>query len=116
MPHPLLETDMCKCAHSGIVQLKSNNKNLLSINNIGVITLSDLAQASIIGCTNNIAGVPAPCTKLVNMPNSIASSLLNLNGQQVVLAENMSQVTTDKGSPITIQGSPKAKGFFEISK
>ena len=116
MLHPLLENDICKCAHSGIVQMKSGSKSLLTINNVGVITINDLAQASIVGCTNNISGVPAPCTKLVNMPVSITSSLIDVGGQKVVLAEKISQITTDKGSPLMLQGIPKASGVFEVDK
>lgn len=116
MFHPLLETDICKCAHSGIVQVKSSSKNLFGINNVGVITINDLAQASIVGCTNNISGVAAPCTKLVNIPISTTSSLIDIGGEKVVLAEKIGQITTDKGSPLILQGNPKANGLLEVDK
>ena len=85
-------------------------------NDAGMISLSDLANASIIGCANNIAGVPSPCTKLVSIPNSICSTLLEIDNQKIVLAQAISQVLTDKGSPIILQGEPKAKDIFEIDE
>lgn len=116
MPHPLLQTDNLECIHRGKVLLQSNNKDFLKIKDVGVITLQDLQNASILGCANTIAGVPTPCTKLVSIPESIASTLLKVNGQKVVLAEFINQALTDKGSVITLQGDPKAKGFLEIDQ
>lgn len=85
-------------------------------NDAGLISLQDLANAVIIGCTNNIAGIPNPCTKLANIPNSITSSLLEIDNQKIVLAQAISQVLTDKGSPLILQGEPKAKDIFEIDE
>ena len=114
MPHPLLESDHLECIHKGRVVLSSSNKDFLNIENIGMITLDDLKNANITGCTNNIAGIPTPCTKLTNIPESIASTLLEINGEKVVLAESINLVQTDKGSSLILQGSPKAKGYFEL--
>lgn len=36
--------------------------------------------------------------------------------KKVVLAECISQVLTDKDSPIFLQGEPKAKGILEIEQ
>ena len=107
--------------HKGKVLLQSSTKDLLCVqdssgNDAGMISLSDLANASIIGCANNIAGVPSPCTKLVSIPNSICSTLLEIDNQKIVLAQAISQVLTDKGSPIILQGEPKAKDIFEIDE
>lgn len=119
--NPLLESDNIECAHKGKVLLQSSTKDLLCVqdssgNDAGMISLSDLANASIIGCANNIAGVPSPCTKLVSIPNSICSTLLEIDNQKIVLAQAISQVLTDKGSPIILQGEPKAKDIFEIDE
>ena len=119
--NPLLESDTIECAHKGKVLLQSSTKDLLCVqdssgNDAGMISLSDLANASIIGCANNIAGVPSPCTKLVSIPNSICSTLLEIDNQKIVLAQAISQVLTDKGSPIILQGEPKAKDIFEIDE
>lgn len=116
MPHPLLETDSCECMHKGKVTLESSTKDFLSVNDAGMITINDLLNASIVGCTNTLAGVPAPCTKLINVPSSIVSSLLQVNKQKIVLSEYINQVSTDKGSPLNLTGESKAKGIFEISQ
>lgn len=114
--HPLLETDTLECPHKGKVLLKSSTKDLLNIENAGVITLEDLSKASILGCTHTIGGIPTPCVKLVSIPDSIASTLLKVNGDKVVLVESITQVLTDKGFPLILQGSPKAKGHFELEQ
>ncbi len=120
MPHPLLETDSLECAHKGKVLLQSSTKDIMCVqdcnNDAGMISLQDLANATIIGCTNNIAGVPSPCTKLVNIQNSICSTMLEINNQKIVLAQAISQVLTDKGSPLILQGQPKAKDIFELDE
>ena len=121
MPNPLLESDNIECPHKGKVLLQSTTKDLMCVqdssgNDAGMISLDDLANATIIGCTNNIAGVPSPCTKLVNIPNSICSILLEINNQKIVLAQAISQVLTDKGSPLILQGEPKAKDIFEVDE
>lgn len=116
MPHPLLETDICECMHKGRVVLNSSTKDLLDVENSGVITIDDLSKATILGCMNNIAGIPMPCTKLLNIPQSITSQSLNVNGQKVVIAEFINQITTDKGSPLILQGEAKAKGFLELDE
>ena len=119
--NPLLETDKIECIHKGKVLLQSSTKDLMCVQDsngtdAGVISLQDLANAVIIGCTNNIAGIPNPCTKLVSIPNSITSSLLEIDNQKIVLAQTISQVITDKGSPLILQGEPKAKDILELDE
>ena len=117
MPIPLLESDKLECIHKGKVLLQSSISNLLSINNAGAITLQDLAQVKILGCQNQILGVYAPCTKLIiSIPESITSTLLEVNKEKIVLTEYINQVLTDKGSPLFLQESPKAKGLCEIEQ
>ena len=121
MPHPLLESDCVECAHKGKVLLQSSTKDIMCVqdssnNDAGMISLNDLANATIVGYTNNIAGVPSPCTKLVNIPNSICSTLLEIDNQKIIIAQAISQVLTDKGSPLILQGQPKAKDIFEIDE
>ncbi|WP_026943414.1 hypothetical protein [Helicobacter rodentium] len=41
---------------------------------------------------------------------------INGENEKAVLAECISQVLTDKGSPIFLQGEPKAKGILEIER
>ena len=114
--NPLLESDGVECAHKGKVLLQSSTKDLMCVENAGMISLQDLANATIVGCANNIAGIPSPCTKLVNIPNSIISTLLEIDNQKIILAQAISQVLTDKGSPLILQGEPKAKDIFEIDE
>ena len=119
--NPLLETDKIECIHKGKVILQSSTKDLMCVQDsnstdAGAISLQDLANAVIIGCTNNIAGIPNPCTKLVSIPNSITSSLLEIDNQKIVLAQTISQVITDKGSPLILQGEPKAKDILELDE
>jgi len=56
--NPLLESDMITCIHNGIVELKSSNSGIFEVNDMSVITQKDLLNAKILGCANNIAGVP----------------------------------------------------------
>ena len=119
--NPLLESDSIECPHKGKVIFQSSTKDLMCVqdsnnNDAGMISLNDLANATIIGCTNNIAGIPNPCTKLANIPNSITSSLLEIDNQKIVLAKSISQVLTDKGSPLILQGEPKAKDILELDE
>lgn len=91
--NPLLESDNIECAHKGKVLLQSSTKDLMCVQDssgtdAGVISLQDLANVVIIGCTNNIAGIPNPCTKLVSIPNSICSTLLEINNQKIVKANS----------------------------
>ena len=62
MLHPVLEDNELKCPHNGVVKLKSNKGKSFKSKGISMILESDLLNASIIGCTNNILGVPTPCT------------------------------------------------------
>ena len=119
--NPLLESDGIECLHKGKVLLQSSTKDLMCVQDsngtdAGVINLQDLANATIIGCANNIAGIPNPCTKLASIPNSITSSLLEIDNQKIVLAQTISQVITDKGSPLILQGEPKAKDILELDE
>ena len=119
--NPLLETDKIECIHKGKVIFQSSTKDLMCVQDssgtdAGVINLQDLANAVIIGCANNIAGIPNPCTKLASIPNSITSSLLEIDNQKIVLAQTISQVITDKGSPLILQGEPKAKDILELDQ
>ena len=115
MPHPLLESDICECSHKGKVIFPSSHQNFLLVTEAGILTPSDLSKAKIIGCTNPIIK-GGPCSKLVSIPESITTNLLIIENEKAVLAECNSQVLTDKGSPIFLQGEPKAKGILEIEQ
>ena len=62
--HPILEDNEIKCPHNGVVQLKSNKGKSFKSKDIPMILESDLLNSFIIGCTNNIAGVPTPCMQI----------------------------------------------------
>lgn len=114
MPHPLLETDTLQCIHQGKVVLQSSTKELFAINDAGAISLEDLANAKIL-CTNPITN-GGPCTTIANIPKNIASKILEINSKKIVLCEHISLATTDKGSPLSLQGNPKAQGYLEIEE
>ena len=42
--------------------------------------------------------------------------MLEIDSQKIVLCENISLVTTDKGVPLKLSGEPQAKGYFEIDE
>ncbi len=102
---PLLENDKVICAHNGIVQLKSDKGSDLIINGNPAITKSDLINASISGCTHNIAGVPKPCTKIMQIPDNALSTLIETGGEKVVLEDMLSMIMTDNGVSLQLQGN-----------
>lgn len=114
MPHPLLETDCVECAHKGKLILKSSTKELVTVSEAGLISINDLAKSSIVGCVNNVLGVPSPCAKIINLSEAICSKLLEVDGQKIILAELVSQLVTDKGSALSLKGEPSAKDVFEV--
>ena len=52
--HPILEDNEIKCPHNGVVKLKSNKGKSFTSKGIPMVLESDLLNASIIGCANNI--------------------------------------------------------------
>ena len=54
MLHPILEDNEIKCPHNGVVKLKANKGKPFSSKGIPMVLESDLLNASIIGCANNI--------------------------------------------------------------
>ena len=54
MLHPILEDNEIKCPHNGVVKLKSNKGKTFTSKGIPMVLESDLLNASIIGCANNI--------------------------------------------------------------
>ena len=98
---PLLSSDKLVCAHQGVVQLQSVKGKELA--GESVITESDLKNAVISGCSHNIAGIPKPCTKIVQIPPNALSELLEVNGEKVVLEDNVTMIMTDNGVPLQLQ-------------
>ena len=64
MLHPVLEDNEIKCPHGGVVKLKSNKGKSFKSKDVPMILESDLLNSQIIGCSNNILGVPTPCTQV----------------------------------------------------
>lgn len=97
MLHPILEDDETKCPHNGVVKLKSNKGKLFTSKGIPLVLESDLLHSSIIGCTNNIAGVPTPCTSVsVILPS--ARGLKKFNDDYPIMQDLVSSgVMSDKG-------------------
>ena len=62
-----------------------------------------MKNAVISGCSHNIAGIPKPCTKIVQIPPNALSKLLEVNGEKVVLEDNVTMIMTDNGVPLQLQ-------------
>ena len=109
MLHPILEDDEIKCPHNGVVKLKSNKGKTFTSKGIPLVLESDLLNSSIIGCTNNIAGVPTPCTSVaVILPS--ARGLKKFNDDYPIMQDLVaSGCLTDKGFPLTC--TPKENTF-----
>lgn len=102
---PLLENDKVVCAHNGTIQIKSDKGKALLVNGHPVVTKSDLMNASISGCTHNIAGVPKPCTKIIQIPDNALSTLIETGDEPVVLEDMLSMIMTDNSVPLQLQGN-----------
>ncbi|SQC36460.1 lipase family protein [Helicobacter fennelliae] len=108
MLHPILEDNEIKCPHNGVVQLKSNLGKSITDKNIPFILESDLLNSPIIGCTNNIAGVPTPCTQVAFILPS-ARALKKHNGDYPIMQDLVSSgVFSDKGFPLICTPKPNS--------
>ena len=109
MLHPILEDTEIKCPHNGVVKLKSNKGKPFKSKGIPLVLESDLLYSSIIGCTNNIAGVPTPCASVsVILPS--ARGLKKFNDDYPIMQDLVSSgVMSDKGFPLIC--TPKENTF-----
>ena len=96
---PVLEDDVLMCPHGGQVQLKSNKGKPFKSNGVPLILEPDLINAPISGCSNNILGVPTPCTTVAVIPPA-ALSMKKFNGEKAVMQDYASMIMTDKGVPL----------------
>ena len=108
MLHPILEDNEMKCPHNGVVQLQSNKGKSITDKNIPFILESDLLNSPIIGCTNNIAGVPTPCTQVaLILPHS--RGLKKHNDDYPIMQDLVSSgVMSDKGFPLICTPKPNS--------
>ncbi|WP_367635285.1 hypothetical protein [Helicobacter bilis] len=107
--HPILEDNEIKCPHNGVVQLKSNKGKSFKSKDIPMILESDLLNSFIIGCTNNIAGVPTPCTMVATILPT-ARAFKKYNDDYPIMQDLVNgNVFNDKGFPITC--TPKSNTF-----
>ena len=108
MLHPILEDDEIKCPHNGVVKLKSNKGKPFTSKGIPLVLESDLLHSSIIGCTNNIAGVPTPCASVsVILPS--ARGLKKFNDDYPIMQDLVSSgVFSDKGFPLICTPKPNS--------
>lgn len=102
---PVLEDDILMCPHGGQVQLKSNKGKPFKSQGVPLILEPDLINAPISGCSNNILGVPLPCTMVAVIPPATLS-LKKLNGEKAVMQDYVSLIMTDKGFPLQIIPKP----------
>ncbi len=68
------------------VRLQSNKGKSFKSKDIPMILESDLINSSIVGCTNNIAGVPIPCT-LVSLILPSARALKKYNDDYPIMQD-----------------------------
>ncbi|MDY5051632.1 MAG: hypothetical protein SPF17_09430 [Candidatus Mucispirillum faecigallinarum] len=97
--YPVLEDDVIMCPHGGQVQLKSNKGKPFKSQGVPLILEPDLINAPISGCSNNVLGVPQPCTMVAVIPPA-ALSMKKLNGEKAVMQDYVSMIMTDKGVPL----------------
>ena len=109
MLHPILEDNEIKCPHNGVVKLKANKGKPFTSKGIPMVLESDLLNSPIIGCTNNIAGVPTPCSSVsVILPSS--RGLKKFNDDYPIMQDLVaSGCLTDKGFPLVC--TPKENTF-----
>ena len=109
MLHPVLEDNEIKCPHGGVVKLKSNKGKPFKSKDVPMILESDLLNSQIIGCTNNILGVPTPCTQVsVILPT--ARALKKYNDDYPIMQDLVNgNIFTDKGFPLI--ATPKPNTF-----
>lgn len=96
---PVLEDDVIMCPHGGQVQLKSNKGKPFKSQGVPLILEPDLINAPISGCSNNVLGVPQPCTMVAVIPPA-ALSMKKLNSEKAVMQDYVSMIMTDKGVPL----------------
>ena len=109
MLHPTLEDNELKCPHNGVVKLKSNKGKPFTPKGIPMVLESDLLYSQIIGCTNNIAGVPTPCTMVATILPT-ARGLKKFNDDYPIMQDLVNgNVFSDKGFPLI--ATPKPNTF-----
>ncbi len=107
--HPILEDSEIKCPHNGVVKLKANIGKPFKSQGIPMVLESDLLNSPIIGCANNIAGIPSPCT-FVSTILPTARALKKYNNDYPIMQDLISSgVFSDKGFPLIC--TPKANSF-----
>ena len=83
--HALLENQKVQCLHGGKVILKSHKGKTFKDNGIPLILESDLLNSPITNCPHTIAGIPNPCTKVVDVKGSLSKK--KVNGEFAILQE-----------------------------
>lgn len=102
--HALLENQNLECIHGGKVILKSNKGKTFKDDGVPIMLESDLLNSSIVACPNTIAGVSVPCTKVVNVKESLSQK--KVNNEYVILQELISACKTDKGFALKVSFTP----------
>lgn len=62
-------------------------------------------NASIFGYAYNIAGVPKPCTKIMQVSENALSTLIEKGSKVFVLEDMLPIIMTDNGVPLQLQGN-----------
>lgn len=110
--YAVIESDIIKCPHNGQVILKSNKGKNFKSNGVPLILESDYINSNILGCTNTVAGIAAPCTKVVSIKGT--TSLKKVNGEGVILQDLVVNSLSDKGFNLQCLSKPN-KFLFDYS-
>lgn len=109
---PVLSGDKLLCLHGGEVLLSSIDGKPFCNDSDTFILDSDLRNAKIIGCTNNVAGVAKPCTSITIIPPT-ALSKVTFNDKRAVMRDHLHSILTDNMVSLMLK-QPEEPNLWEI--
>lgn len=109
---PVLSGDKLVCQHGGEVVLLSIDGQPFCNNSDTFILDSDLRNAKIMGCTNNVAGAAKPCTSITIIPPT-ALSKETFNDKRAVMRDHLHSILTDNMASLMLK-QPEEPNLWEI--
>lgn len=111
MPTPFTMSDYskCKCPHQGVLN-GSASGDAFTLGGVPTVTVTDLASATIAGCQHYIGPTHVPCVNLTNF--NIPLEGADLNGIPVADADKVSELMTNNGVPVSLEGDPFGKQYM----
>lgn len=110
---PVLSGDKLMCQHGGEVIFTSIDGKPFCNDSDTVVLDSDLINAKIVGCQNNILGFPKPCTSIILMPPN-ALSKESFNGKKAIIRDYLSNILTDNMVGLVMK-QPVEPNLWEVS-